>query len=63
VTNKKKEPSGVLHSVYFPSQAALDRVKRAAKVSKTKLSVLMRDAINDRVEKILRVKKSAPEAA
>jgi hypothetical protein len=50
---------GVLHSVYFRTKRELERVKKAAKVSGTKLSVLMRDAILVKTERILRGKKAA----
>ena len=44
---------GVLHSVYFRTKGELEKVKRAAKKSGTKLSVLMRDAILDKAERVL----------
>lgn len=50
---------GVLHSVYFRTKRELERVKKAARVGKIKLSVLMRDAILDKTDRILRGKKAA----
>jgi uncharacterized protein (DUF1778 family) len=44
---------GVLHSVYFRTKGELERVKRAAKLGGMKLSVLMRDAILDKAERVL----------
>jgi hypothetical protein len=44
---------GVLHSVYFRTKRELERVKRAAKMGGVKLSVLMRDAILDKTERVL----------
>lgn len=52
-TTKKNKPKGVLHSVYFPTQKDLDRVKRAAKVADTKLSVFMRDGIYEKCDKVM----------
>lgn len=43
---KTKKKAGVMHSVYFPTQGALDYVRRAAKKKGIKLSVFMRDACN-----------------
>ena len=63
MATKKKQTrritSGVLHSVYFRSKKELQRVRQASKVSGIRLSVLMRDAILERSEKLIAKGKAA----
>lgn len=58
-TKQKHKPKGVLHSVYFPTQKDLDRVKKAAKAANIKLSVFMRDGIYEKCDKTLKKKVAA----